>query len=81
MARLRDLSRRPARSRICRTTTGRLEAVRAVLQVVGRDGVYDVQIVEAPQARAGLYGRAILLISLPALPGTRYGRVRRRCRP
>jgi hypothetical protein len=45
----------------------KLDALRAVLAYHGREQVFDVKVVDVPQALVGLYDRAILLISRPAL--------------
>lgn len=43
----------------------KIDSVRRILHFLGRDAIYDVKVVDLPEARAGLYGRAVLLISLP----------------
>jgi len=45
----------------------KLTAIEPVLRVHRRIGVYDVKVISVPQAWTGLYERAVLLISLPAL--------------
>jgi hypothetical protein len=45
----------------------KLETLGNVLRVHARDDVYEVKVVDVPQAWVGLHGRAVLLISLPAL--------------
>jgi hypothetical protein len=50
-----------------RRERSKLDAIRQVLHVHGRDGVYNVRVITVPQAWTGLYERAVLLISLPAL--------------
>jgi hypothetical protein len=45
----------------------KLDAVGRVLHVLGRDNVYEVIVIDVPQAWTGLYERAVLLVSLPAL--------------
>ena len=45
----------------------KLDALRAVLVYHEREHVFDVKVVDVPQAVVGLYDRAILLISRPAL--------------
>jgi hypothetical protein len=45
----------------------KLDAVGRVLHVLGRDNVYEVRVIDVPQAWAGLYDRAVLLVSAPAL--------------
>ena len=47
--------------------TTKLDALRAVLVYHEREQVFDVKVVDVPQAVVGLYDRAILLISRPAL--------------
>jgi len=43
----------------------KLDSVRRILRFFLRDAIYDIKIIDVPEARAGLYGRAVLLISLP----------------
>jgi hypothetical protein len=38
-----------------------------VLRVYGRENVWEIKCIDVPQAWTGLHGRAVLLISLPAL--------------
>ena len=38
-----------------------------MLRAHGRDRVYEIQVIDVPQAFVGLYARAVLLISLPAI--------------
>ena len=45
----------------------KLDAISRLLGTNGRDSVYDVRVITVPQAWTGLYKRAVLLISLPAL--------------
>jgi hypothetical protein len=45
----------------------KLKALQSVLIYHERHQVFDIKIVDAPQAAIGLHGRAILLISRPAL--------------
>lgn len=45
----------------------KLDAIDAVLRVQQRLGIYSVKVIIVPQAWTGLYERAVLLISLPAL--------------
>jgi hypothetical protein len=45
----------------------KLSSVISMLRFFERDAIYDVKVVDVPEARAGLYGRAYLLISLPML--------------
>jgi hypothetical protein len=45
----------------------KLRAVDALLGTHGRKGVYEVKVIAVPQAWTGLHGRAVLLVSLPAL--------------
>jgi hypothetical protein len=45
----------------------KLGAINRVLSAHARDGVYEVRVIAVPQAWTGLHGRAVLLISLPAL--------------
>jgi hypothetical protein len=45
----------------------KIDAVTAVLRFHRRDAVYEVRVIDVPQAWTGLHGRAVLLISRPAL--------------
>ena len=45
----------------------KLDMLTSVLRFHARDGVYDVKVIDVPRAWTGLYGRTVLLISLPAL--------------
>jgi hypothetical protein len=45
----------------------KIDAMRAVLRFHGRESVYETRFIDVPQAWTGLYGRAVLLISVPAL--------------
>jgi hypothetical protein len=45
----------------------KLDALESVLRLHGRDEVYEVKVIDVPQAWSGLHGRAVLLVSLPAL--------------
>jgi hypothetical protein len=45
----------------------KLKDLTAILRIHERDGVYVVKVISVPQAWTGLYGRAVLLISLHAL--------------
>lgn len=45
----------------------KLRVLNAVLHLHHRQRVYEVKVISVPQAWTGLYGRAVLLISLPAL--------------
>lgn len=45
----------------------KLAALKPVLRSEARDGVYEVMVFSVPQAWTGLYSRAVLLVSLPAL--------------
>ena len=45
----------------------KLDAIDQVLRVHGRIGVYDLRVISVTQAWTGLYQKAVLLISLPAL--------------
>jgi hypothetical protein len=45
----------------------KIDAVAPVLRFHGRDTVYEVRVIDVPQAWTGLHGRAVLLISRPAL--------------
>jgi hypothetical protein len=45
----------------------KLAAVRRVLEMHGRQAVYEARVIEVPQATVALYARAVVLISRPAL--------------
>lgn len=45
----------------------KLDAIRGLLRMHDRDTVYELRVITVPQAWMGLYGRTVLLISLPAL--------------
>jgi hypothetical protein len=45
----------------------KLKAIEEVLRVHQRDGIYEVRVIDVPQAWTGLHGGSVLLISLPAL--------------
>jgi hypothetical protein len=45
----------------------KLDTLASVLHFHAREDVYLVQVIDVPRAWMGLYGRAVLLISLPAL--------------
>ena len=45
----------------------KLRALGPLLRLHGREGVYELKVIALPQAWTGLYERAVLLISLPAL--------------
>ena len=69
----RDLApdRPPDRSFLteCRPepVSAKLDAVGRVLHVLGWDNVCEVIVIDVPQAWTGLYERAVLLVSVPAL--------------
>ncbi len=52
---------------LSRSQQQKMKDLTAVLRVHQRDGVYEIKIISVPQAWTGLYGRAVLLISLRAL--------------
>ncbi len=45
----------------------KLKDLTAVLRLHGRESIYEIKVISVPQAWTGLYGRAVLLISQPAL--------------
>ena len=45
----------------------KLRDLAPILRLHAREGVYEIKVISVPQAWMGLYQRAILLISLPAL--------------
>jgi hypothetical protein len=64
---LRSLPPKGAVTSLGRDEGSKLTAIEPVLRVHGRIGVYEVKVISVPQAWTGLYERAVLLISLPAL--------------
>lgn len=54
-------------TRLSESEQRKLRGLDAVLRVHQRQGVYVIKVISVPQAWTGLYGRAVLLISLPAL--------------
>jgi hypothetical protein len=60
----------PAEGEITQLTASqrrKLKELGPVLRIHGREGVYELKVIALPQAWTGLYGRAAILISLPAL--------------
>lgn len=45
----------------------KLHGAQRVLAVHGRDAIYAVKVIEVPQAAVALHGRAVVLVSRPAL--------------
>jgi hypothetical protein len=45
----------------------KLATLGPTLQASGREGIYEVKVINVPQAWSGLYARTVLLLSLPAL--------------
>jgi hypothetical protein len=45
----------------------KLAALTKVLRATGRESVYDIKVIDVPQAAIGLHARAVILISEPAL--------------
>jgi hypothetical protein len=45
----------------------KLEAAGRVLELHGREGVYEVKVIDVPQAALALHARVVLLVSEPAL--------------
>ena len=45
----------------------KLAALTQVLRAAGRESVYEIKVIDVPQARIGLLARAVILISEPAL--------------
>jgi hypothetical protein len=50
-----------------RAQRARIDAIEAVLRFHGRESAYESRFIQIPQATLGLYGRAVLLVSVPAL--------------
>ncbi|MDE3165354.1 MAG: hypothetical protein KGN36_06075 [Acidobacteriota bacterium] len=49
------------------TQSAKLDALGAILRVYQREQVYQVRVIDVPQAWTGLHGKAVLLVSGPAL--------------
>jgi predicted Zn-dependent protease len=45
----------------------KLSAVGQLLRATGRDAVYDIKVIDIPQARVGLFERSVILITQDAL--------------
>src|SRR4051812_28697638 len=45
----------------------KLAALAKVLRTTGRDSIYEIKVIDVPQAAVGLYARAVILISEPTL--------------
>lgn len=70
LAKARALSALPAEGEITRLNDSqqqKLVAVRSLFSATGRDGAYEIKVVDIPMARVGLYERAAILISEHAL--------------
>jgi predicted Zn-dependent protease len=66
----RVLATLPAKGEVSQLDAGqrtKLAAVRRVLEPHGREAVYVLTVIDVPQAFVGLHGRAVVLISEPAL--------------
>lgn len=66
----RVLATLPAEGEVTGLNAGqrrKLAAVRHVLEPHGREAVYVVKVIDVPQAFVGLHGRAVVLVSRPAL--------------
>jgi len=69
-AKARALSALPAEGQIGLLNDSqrqKLAAVRTLLSATGRDGAYEIKVVDIPMARVGVYERAAILISEHAL--------------
>jgi Zn-dependent protease with chaperone function len=64
---LRTLPEQGAVTTLASQEGAKLDTVISVLRFHARDDVYQVKVIDVPQAWTGLHGRAVLLISLPAL--------------
>jgi hypothetical protein len=64
---LRSLPEQGAVTTLASQDRAKLDTVTSVLRFHARDDVYQVKVIDVPQAWMGLHGRAVLLISLPAL--------------
>jgi len=69
-AKIRILASLPAEGEITKLSGSaqrKLAALQEVLRAAERDSVFEVKVVDVPQAAIGLYARAVLLISKAAL--------------
>ena len=64
---IRSLPAEGAVTTLASKEQAKLDTLASVLHFCARDEVYLVQVIDVPQAWTGLHGRAVLLISLPAL--------------
>jgi hypothetical protein len=64
---LRTLPHEGAVAKLASKDRAKLDSLESVLRLHERDEVYEVKIIDVPQAWSGLHGRAVLLVSLPAL--------------
>jgi hypothetical protein len=64
---LRTLPEQGAVTALAPRERGKLDSLTTVFRFHARDDVYRVKVIDVPQAWMGLHGRAVLLISLPAL--------------
>jgi hypothetical protein len=52
---------------LSRVSRQRLESIDVVVRGIGREGVYTVKVIDVPQAAVAIHGRAVVLVSDPAL--------------
>jgi len=64
---LRTLPAEGAVTVLGRKERANLDSLTSVLRLHAREDIYVVTVIDVPQAWVGLHGRAVLLISLPAL--------------
>jgi hypothetical protein len=64
---LRTLPEQGAVTTLGSKERAKLETLGKVLRFHAREDVYDLKVIDVPQAWTGSHGRAVLLVSLPAL--------------
>lgn len=64
---VRTLPAEGAVTTLTSTQRAKTDGLAAVLRLHEREAVYDIRFIDVPQAWMGLHGRAVLLISVPAL--------------
>jgi hypothetical protein len=52
---------------LSRASRQRLESIDVVVRAIGREGVYAVKVIDVPHAAVAIHGRAVVLVSDPAL--------------
>jgi hypothetical protein len=64
---LRSLPQEGEVTQLTESDRRKLSDLNPILRLHAREGVYEIKVISVPQAWTGLYQRAVLLISLPAL--------------